>query len=105
MQKLFPRKYNIQKYNPRKCNSASGFSGCVQRPKSKCCIALPVDAEVIRVFENTFIGGYLWANTRMTFDTDIFLKDAENEKAIFKTKDNQLKRLSSKIINMDGNNQ
>ena len=66
---------------------------------------MPVDAEIIRVFENTFIGGYLWVNTRMAFDTDIFLKDAENEKAILKTKDNQLKRLSSKIVNMDENNQ
>ena len=26
----------IFKYNPRKCNSASSFSGCVHRNKSKC---------------------------------------------------------------------
>ena len=26
------------RYNPRKCNSASRFSGCVHRNKSKCCI-------------------------------------------------------------------
>ena len=38
------------KYNPRKCNSASGFSGCVQRLQSKCVITLPADAEIIRVF-------------------------------------------------------
>ena len=37
--------------------------------------------------------------------THIFLKDTENEKVIFKTQDNQLKRLSSKIIKMDENNQ
>lgn len=29
LQKMF-------KYNPRKCNSASSFSGCVHRNKSKC---------------------------------------------------------------------
>ena len=98
LQKLF-------KYNPRKCNSASGFSGCVQRLKSKCCIALPVDAEIIRVFEQTLIGGYSCVNTRMAFDTEIFLKDAENEKVIFKTQNNQLKRFSSKIIKMYENNQ
>ena len=34
LQKLF-------KVNPRKCNSASCFGGCVHRDKSKCCIALP----------------------------------------------------------------
>ena len=38
------------KYNHRKCNSASGFLGCVQRLQSKCVITLPVDAEIIRVF-------------------------------------------------------
>ena len=43
-QKLF-------KYNAKKCNSASSFSDCVQQLKSKCCIALPTDAEIIGVFE------------------------------------------------------
>ena len=43
------------KYNPRKCNSASPFSGCVHRDKSKCCIVLPTDAEHVRVFERTLI--------------------------------------------------
>ena len=65
LQKLF-------KYNPRKCNNAHSFSECVQRLKSKCCIALPVDAEIIRVFEHTLIGGYSCVNTRMTFDTYFF---------------------------------
>ena len=98
LQKLF-------KYNPRKCNSASAFSGCVQRLKSKSFIALPVNAEITRVFEQTLFGGYSCVNTRMTFDTEVFLKDFENEKNLFKTKDNQLKRFSSKIIKMDENNQ
>ena len=37
LQKLF-------KFNPRKCNSASSFTGCVHRDKSKCLIALPTYA-------------------------------------------------------------
>ena len=98
LQKLF-------KFNARKCNSASSFSGCVQRFKSKCCIALPTDAEVIRVFKKTLIGGYSCVNTRMAFDTDLFLKDIENEKVLFKTVDGQLKRFLSKIIKMNENNQ
>ena len=65
LQKLF-------KFNARKCNSASSFSGCVQRFKCKCCIPLPTDAEVIRVFEKTLIGGYSCVNTRMVFDTGLF---------------------------------
>ena len=93
------------KFNARKCNSASSFSGYVQRNKSKCAVVLPTDAEIIRIFEKTLIGGYSCVNTRMAFDTEIFLKDSQKEKVLFKTKDDQLKRFSSKIIKMDKNNQ
>ena len=89
------------KYNPRKCNSASAFSGCVQILKSKCCIVLPVDAEMIRVFKKTLIGAYSFVNTRLAFDTDIFLKDAEREKVLFKIENGQLKKFSSKNIKID----
>ena len=41
----------------------------------------------------------------MAFDTDFFLKDIKNEKFLYKTADGQLKRFSSKIIEMDENNQ
>ena len=51
------------------------------------------------------MGGYSCVNTRIGFDTEIFLKDTKNEKVFFKTVDGQLKRLSSKIIKMDENNQ
>ena len=44
LQKLF-------KYNPCKCSSASSFSGCIYRDKSKCLIALPTDTENVRAFE------------------------------------------------------
>ena len=97
-QKLF-------KYNAKKCNSASSFSGCVQRLRSKSCIAVPTDAEIVRVFEKTVMGGYSCINSRMGFNTDIFLKDIKNGKVLFKTVDGQLKRFSSKIIKMDQNNQ
>ena len=93
------------KFNPRKCNSASSFSGNVHRNISKCNIVMLTDAEKIRVNEKTLIGGYSCVNTRMTFNTQIFLKDSNNEKVIFKTTDGQLKRFSPKIIKMDENNQ
>ena len=98
LQKLF-------KFNARKCNSASSFSGCVQRLKSKCCIALPTDAEIVRVFEKTLIGGYTCVNTQMAFNTDLLVNDPKTEKLIFKAPTGELKRLSSKIIKMDENNQ
>ena len=93
------------KYNPRKCNSASSFSGYVQRNKSKCAIAMPTDAEIIIVFEKTLIGGYSCINTRMAFDTEIFLKDNRNKKVLFKTEEGQAKLFSCKIIKMDEKNQ
>ena len=97
-QKLF-------KYNAKKCNSASSFSGCVQRLKSKCSIALPKDAESVKVFEKTVMGGYSCVHTRVAFDTDLFLKNTKNEKVIFKTANGELESLSSNIIKMDENSQ
>ena len=93
------------KFNPRKCNSASAFSGYVHRNKSKCNIVLPLDAKIVRIFEKTLIGGYSCVNTRLAFDTEIFLKDVEHEKVLFKTAEGEVKRFSSKIIKMDENNQ
>ena len=66
---------------------------------------MPTNAEQIRVFEKTLIGGYSCVNTRMAFETELFLKDLDNEKVIFKTRDGQLKRFSSEIIKIDENNQ
>ena len=76
LQKLF-------KYNPRKCNSASSFSGCVRKDKSKCCIALSTDAEHVRVFERTLMGGFSCLNTRLAFDKEIVIDDNKNEKVLF----------------------
>ena len=101
LQKLF-------KFNQRKCNSASSFSGCVHRDKSKCLIALPTDAEHVRVFQKTFICGFSCVNTRLAFETQILLLDKENEKAIFDseiTGEKQAKRISTKILKIDENNQ
>ena len=96
--------HKLFKLNARKCNSASSFSGCVQIFKSKCCIVLPTDVEIIRVFKKTLIGGYSCVNTRMAFDTKVFLKDTKNGKVLLKTAKGHLKRFSSKIIKMAENN-
>ena len=96
------------KYNPRKCNSTSSFSGCVHRDKSKCLIALPTDAEHVRVFEKTSIEGFSCVNTRLAFDTQIFLDDKRNQKVLFNLKidgKKQTKRIATKILIMDENNQ
>ena len=79
----------------------STFSGYAQRNKSKCNILLPLDADTVKVFEKTLIGGYSGINTRLAFDTEIFLKDLENERVWFTDEQQQVRRFSSKIIKMD----
>ena len=68
---------NMFKLNPRKCNSASSFSVCVQRDKSKCLIAPPTDAEQIRLFERTLISGYSCVNVRLAFGSQILMPKNE----------------------------
>ena len=53
---------------------------------------IPLDAETVRVFEKKVLGGYSCINTRMGFDRNLFLNDTKNEKVLFKTTDNELKR-------------
>ena len=93
------------RFNPRKCNSASALSGYAHRNKSKCNIVLPQDTEVVKLFEKTLIGGYCCINTWLAFDTEVFLKDLENERVLLTDRQGQLRRFSSKIIKVDENNQ
>ena len=55
----------------------------MQREKSKHCIALPTDAEHVRLFEKTLIGDFSCVNTRLAFDTEILIDDKRNEKVLF----------------------
>ena len=116
-------------YNPRKCNSASTLSGCVQRDLSKVIIALPTKTEHAEVLERSLIGGYSCVNTRLGFDTEMHLPNLtrseyakmnidqsfqayknQNFKLVYKLKigsDETYKdyRITSKIIKFDENNQ
>ena len=96
------------KFNPKNCNSASSFTSCAHRGKSKCCIALPTDAEHVRVFEKTLIGGFSSINKRPALDTEILLNDHNNEKVLYELNidgKKQMKHISSKILTMNENNQ
>ena len=96
------------KYNPRKCNSASSFSGCAHGDQSICLIARPTEAEHVRVFGKTLIGGFSCANTRLAFDTQILLSDNKNVEVLFDLHiigKKQTKRISTKILKMDEKNQ
>ena len=74
----FERMHEKFKFNPRKCNSASTLSGCVQRNQSEIIITLPTNYEHAEIFEKTLTGGYSCINTRVGFDTEILLPNFTN---------------------------
>ena len=116
-------------FNPKRINSASNLSGCVQRDLSKVIIALPTNFEHAEVFEKSLIGGFSCVNTRIGFDTEVLLPSFskqefskmnidqsfssfknQNYKLGYKLKlDNDTTykdyRIISKIIKFDENNQ
>ena len=64
---------NKTRYNPRIINSASKLSGCIQREKSKCILALPINNIQMEIFGKTICGGFSSVNTRLSFDTEILM--------------------------------
>ena len=116
-------------YNPRIINSASKLSGCIQRENSKCILALPINNVQMEVFEKTVCGGFSSVNNRLSFDTEILmpnLKTSDYEKmniyesfVAYKRDDLKFvyslklnnektfskKRVISKIVKLDENNQ
>ena len=60
---------NTYGFNPRKCNSASSISSCIEREMSRTILALPTKLEYVEIFKQTVTGGFSSVNTRLTFDT------------------------------------
>ena len=60
-------------YNPRKCNSASKLSGCVQREQSKIFLALPTNNPFMEIFKKSLTCGFSCLNIRLPFDTGILM--------------------------------
>ena len=69
----FQAMHDAYGFNPRKCNSASSMSGCIEREMSKIILALLTKYEHVEIFEETVIGGYSCVNTRLAFDSQILL--------------------------------
>ena len=66
-------------FNPRKCNSASTLSSCIEREMLRVIIALPTSNEAVDIFEKTITGGFSWVNIRLAFDAEILLPNLINE--------------------------
>ena len=70
------------RFNPRKCNSASTLSGCIEREMSLVFIALPTSNEIIDIFEQTITRGFSSVNTGLAFDTEILLPNLIDPKIL-----------------------
>ena len=66
-------------FNPRKYNSASTLSGCVQRNQSKVIVALPTNYSHAEIFEKTLIGSFTCVNNRLGFDTEVLLPSVNED--------------------------
>ena len=97
-------------FNPRKCNSASSLSGCIEREMSKVIITFPTSVEHLEIFEKTVTGGFSCVNTHLAFDTSILCPKKldgsrdKNWKVAYNINDKN-KRVISKILKLDENNQ
>ena len=111
-------------FNPRKRNSASTLSGCIEREMSRVIIALPTSNEIVYIFEQSITVGFSCVNNRLAFDTETFLpnvieqtneKDNEIDRKDYNYKvcynlglnneEMQPKRVTAKILKLDENNQ
>ena len=97
-------------FNPRKCNSASSLSGCIEREMSKVIITFPTNVEHLEIFEKTVTGGFSCVNTRLAFDTSISCPkklDGSRDKdwKVIYNINSINKRVITKILKLDENNQ
>ena len=58
-------------FNPRKCNSASSMSSCIERKMSRIILSLPTKLEYLEIFEQTVTCSFSSVNTRLAFHTQI----------------------------------
>ena len=120
LENIFQLMHERYGFNPKKCNSASTLSGCIEREMSKVILTLPTKVEHNEIFEQTVIGGFSCVNNRLAFDTQILLPKISDEKMNIKTdfnfkiaynlkmtknSDKETKRVITKILKLDENNQ
>ena len=121
MENRFQEMYNKTMHNRRKCHSAGKLSGCVQRKRLKVILALPTNISIMKIFEKTLIGG-LSFNTefvmpnltkidykKMNIDGSFRAYKSDDLKVIYRImlddKRYHKRRIISKILKMDENNQ
>ena len=66
---------------------------------------MPTDADYVRLFEKTVIGGFSCVNTRLAFDTNILLKDTGQEKVLVEISIDGKKQLKKVLVHNFKNGQ
>ena len=79
MPSRFQFRHDQYDFNPRKYNSVSTLSGCIEREMSRVIIALPTSNDAVDIFEQTITGGFSLVNTKLAFDKEILLPNLINE--------------------------
>ena len=95
-------------FNPRKRSSASTLSGWLHRKMNKVIMFLPTNTKNVEVFEKSLIRGFSCINTRLPKNKDGTRKT--NLKVLYKIRNEKTsvykdKRIVTKILKMDENNQ
>ena len=78
-EKRFQFMHDQYGFNPRKCNSTSILSGCIEREMSRVIIALPTSNEVVDIFEQTITGGFSSVYTRLAFELPNLINQEKSE--------------------------
>ena len=80
--KIFENQFQIMyrknMYNPRKVNSGSKFSGCIQKEQSKVILDLPTKKNIVETFEKTVTGEFSRLNSRFSFDIELLMPNYSN---------------------------
>ena len=67
-------------FNPRRYDSASTLSSCIEREMNRVILALSTKLEHVEILEQSITGGFISVNITLAFETQILDKpDKRNE--------------------------
>ena len=78
IENCFQTMQDAYEFNPRRCNSASSMTCCIERKMSKTILALPTKHEHVEIFEQMVTCSFRSVNTRLAFASEILLPNLTN---------------------------
>ena len=64
-------------FNPRRYDSASTLSSCIEREMNRVILALSTKLEHVEILEQSITGGFSSVNTKLAFETQILLSNLD----------------------------